>query len=189
MDIHQIKKYWADTDEEVYTYKPSQLDNTRLLKTTIYFLINCGLPDSCAPGLSFDECTGITIPTPNQVFNIEIDELNDYLMIGSNGSGDPVCIDLNNDNEIVYLNHDNYFEKVYMNASVHQLTECIIRYSGFYASLDPRFENNTFIKRKFSDEEFIRVCEDFKTIDGKCLLDNNCWKAELDYLLWERENQ
>ena len=189
MDIQQINKYWADTDEELYTYKSSQLDNSRLSRTTINFLINCGLPDSCAPGLSFDDCEVITIPTPNQVFHIEIDELNDYLMIGSNGSGDPICIDLNLQNEIVYLNHDNDFERVYMNSSVHQLIECIIRYRDFHASLDPRFENNTFIKRKFSDDEFSKVCDDFKAIDGKCLLDNNCWKAELDYLLWERDNE
>ncbi|WP_416437703.1 hypothetical protein [Phnomibacter sp. MR] len=189
MDIHQIKKYWTNTDEELYTYKPSQLENPRLLQTTIDFLVNCGLPDSCAPGLSFDECNGTAIPTPNQVFNIDIDELNDYLMIGSNGSGDPVCIDLNNKNEIVYLNHDNDFERVYMNASVKQLTECIIRYKDFHASLNPRFENNTFFRRKFTDEEFSKVCNDFKSIDDKCLVENNCWKAELDYLLWERDNE
>jgi hypothetical protein len=156
MDIHQIKKYWSDTGEELYTYKSSQLDNPRLSDTTIDFLVNCGLPDSCAPMLSFDDCDNATIPTPNQVFNIDIDELNDYLMIGSNGSGDPICIDLNNENEIVYLNHDNDFERVYMNSSVHQLTECVIRYRNFYASLDPRFENNIFIRRKFSNEEFLK---------------------------------
>ena len=189
MEIHQINKYWSDSEEELCIYKTSQLDNPRLLKFTSDFLVNCGLPENCAPGLSFDHYKDTTIPTPNEVFNIYIDELKDYLMIGSNGSGDPVCIDLNNNNEIVYLNHDNDFERVYMNSSIHQLAECIIRYRDFHASLDPRFENNTFIKRKFSDEEFSKVCNDFKAIDDKCLEENNCWKAELDYLLWERDNE
>jgi hypothetical protein len=189
MNIHQIIKYWANTEEMLYAYKPSQLDNPRLSKATIDFLVNCGLPDSCTPGLSFDNCNEPTVPTPNQLFNIDLDELNDYLIIGGNGSGDPICIDLNNENEIVYLNHDNDFERIYMNSSVHQLTECIIRYREFHASLDPRFENNTFIKRKFSDEEFSKVYDDFKQIDDKSSLDNNCWKAELDYLLWERDNE
>jgi hypothetical protein len=189
MNIHQINKYWTDSEEKLYAYKPSQLDNPRLLRATIDFLTNCGLPNSCAPGLSFHRYDDTTVLTPNQVFNIDLDELNEYLMIGSNGCGDPVCIDLNTENEIVYLNHDNDFERVYMNGSVHQLTECIIRYRDFHASLDPRFENNTFFRRKFSDEEFSQVCEDFKAIDDKCLLDNNCWKAELEYLLWERDNE
>ena len=189
MNIDQINRYWADTEEKLYTYKLSQLDNPKILNSTIIFLTKCGLPQSCAPGLSFQGYGDTTSLSPNQVFNIDIEELNDYIMIGSNGCGDPVCIDLNNENEIVYLNHDNYFERIYMNGSVLQLTECIIRYQEFHASLNPRFENKTFIKRKFSDEEFSRVCEEFKAIDNKCLLDNNCWKAELEYLLWERDNE
>ncbi len=189
MDIHQIKKYWADIGEKLYTYNLSQLDNPRLLKTTNDFLINCGLPNSCAPGLSFNDSEQTTIQTPNQVLHIDFDELNDYLMIGNNGSGDPICIDLNNENEIVYLNHDNYFQRIYMNSSVHQLTECIIRYRDFHFSLDPRFENNTFIQRKFSDEEFSKLRYDFNEIDDKCILDDNCWRAELNYLLWERDNE
>ena len=76
-----------------------------------------------------------------------------------------------------------------MNSSVQQLIECIIRYRDFYASLDPRIENNMLVKRKFSDEEFDKICKDFQQIDDKSLSDNNCWKAELDYLLWERDNE
>ena len=189
MNIHQINKYWADNKEELCTYKSFQCDNPRILKSTIDFLINCGLPKSCAPGLSFDKYHETTIPTPNQVFKIDIDELNDYLMIGSNGSGDPVCIDLNNENEIVYLNHDNDFERVYMNSSVQKMIECIIRYKDFHASLDPRFENSVLVKRKFHDEEFFSLCNDFRTIDGKCLENDNCWNAELNELLWERDNE
>lgn len=191
MDIQQIIEYWAGTEVRLYTYKPSQLDNLPLSKATINFLVNCGLPDSCAPGLSFDNCNASTIPTPNQIFDIDIDieELNDFLMIGSNGSGDPICIDLKNENEIVYLNHDNGFERIHMNSSIHQFTECVIRYREFHDSLDPRFENNIFLKRKFLDEEFSRVCNDFMKIDDKSLWNNSCWKAELDLLLWERDNE
>jgi hypothetical protein len=108
-------------------------------------------------------------------------------MIGNNGSGDPVCINLNNKNEIVYLNHDNDFEKVFINRSVHQLAECIIKYKDFNSSLNPRFQNNILIKRKFSDNEFSRICDEFRQIDNQSLLNNSCWKAELDYLLWERD--
>ena len=189
MDINQIKKYWTNSEEQIYTYKSSQLLNSRLLSTTIEYLINCGLPDGCAPGLSFNNCDKATIPTPNDIFNLSFEELNDFLMIGSNGCGDPVCIDLNSNNEIVYLNHDNYFERVFMNSSVIQLAECIIRQKDFHTSLNPQIVNNTFISRKFSNEEFDKLCEEFMQIDNKSLLENSCWKAELNYLLWERDNE
>jgi hypothetical protein len=52
-----------------------------------------------------------------------------------------------------------------------------------------------FIKRRCPatvlKKTHLRVCGDTsgKSIDDKCLLDNNWWKAELDYLLWERDNE
>ena len=49
----------------------------------------------------------------DEVLSIDFDGLNNYLMFGSNGCGDPVCIDLSGQGEIVYLNHDNYFERIY----------------------------------------------------------------------------
>ena len=189
MDIQQVLKYWTDIQENLHKYNFTQLSNPRLSKATIDFLITCGLPESCAPGLSFDNYNELTIPTPNEVFKIDNDELNDFLMIGSNGSGDPVCIDSKNENEIVYLNHDNDFEKIFMNSSAQKLAECIIRYSEFNASLNARFENNAFLKRKFSDEEFSQVCSDFNQIDDRSLQENACWKQELDCLLWERDNE
>ena len=189
MDIKSIKKYWLDKNIQLNTYKPAQLDNPRLLKSTIEFLNECGVPDSCAPGLSFDKCEEKTIPTPNQVFNIDLEDLQEYLMIGNNGSGDPICIDLNVKNEIVYLNHDNYFERVFMNSTVHQLIQSIIRYQEFYASLNPKIENDIFTKRKFSDDEFAQLKEDFIQIDSQSLSENSCWNAELEYLLWERDNE
>lgn len=189
MEILQIRQYWATKKEVMHTYKTSQLNNPLLSQETIHFLISCGLPKSCAPGLSFDDFGKDSILTPNQVLNIDINELNNYLMIGNNGCGDPICIDVNNDNNIVYLNHDNYFERIFINSSIQQLTECIIKYEEFYASLEPKIENNIFITRKFSDKEFNEVCKNFQQIDDKCLINNNCWKAELDFLVWERDNE
>ena len=39
MKIHQIKKYWTDTGEKLYTYKLSQMNNPPLLKATVDFFI------------------------------------------------------------------------------------------------------------------------------------------------------
>ncbi|OQP50196.1 hypothetical protein A4D02_27595 [Niastella koreensis] len=93
------------------------------------------MPESCAPGLSFDHYEQLAIPAPNEVFNIYIDELKDYLMIGSNGSADPICIDLNNNNEIVYLNHDNYFERIYMTLFGTSCDRTFYRFTFNYAHL------------------------------------------------------
>lgn len=33
-------------------------------------------------------------------------------------TGDSICIDTNADDKIIYLNHDNHFERVHMNESL-----------------------------------------------------------------------
>jgi len=184
-----IRKYWSSKGELLYTYKLSQLDNPRLLKSTIEYLSQCGFPRQSAPALSFDYWDKETIPTPNQVLGIDLEELENYLMIGNNGSGDPICIDLDLVNQVVYLNHDNYFERVFMNGSVSQLIESIIQYQIFYTSLNPKYENDVFSKRAFSDEEFNELKADFLKIDIYSLNKNSFWDMELEYLLWERENE
>jgi len=109
-------------------------------------------------------------------------------MFGSNGSGDPICIDTSQRNEIVYLNHDNYFERIFINKSVLQFAICLIKYQDFFASLiNPSPDD--FSKRKFADEEFSNLRREFIDIDRMCLADNSFWSAELEGLLWERDNE
>ena len=181
MNIQQIKKYWIDNDEKLNSYKLSQLDNPRLSKATIDFLVNCGLPGSCAPFLFFDDCETPTIPTPNQVFSIDIEELNDYLWIGSNGYGDPVCIDLNNNNEIVYLNHDNDSERVFINSSVETLSECLIIYRNFISSVNATNDSN-YLERNFSDKVVEQLKQDLSEVDPKCIEENTMWGMDLKYM-------
>lgn len=181
MMLQQIKEYWINKGEDLNTYKLSQLNNPRLSKPTIDFLMNCGMPSSAAPFLSFDDCQLETIPTPNQVFGIEIDQLNDYLWIGSNGSGDPVCIDLYNNNEIVYLNHDNDFERVFMNSGLEALSRCLIIFKDFISSVNASNESN-YLDRNFSDKVVEQLRQDLSEIDPKCVEENAMWGMDLQYL-------
>jgi len=178
MNTQQIKTYWMDQDTKLSSYKPFQLSNSRLLKSTIDFLVDCGLPDSCAPCLSFDECYFMEIPTPNQVFDIDIAELNDYLWIGSNGSGDPVCIDLLNNNEIVYLNHDNDFERVFMNSNVITLSKCLMVYSNFIEKINATNVSN-WLDRNYSDEVVEQLKQELSEVDPRCIEENTMWSMEL----------
>jgi hypothetical protein len=188
MEIQAYKKYWSDKDETLLTYSPIQVDETKVDGDTFSFLTSWGLPSQAAPFLSFDLIQEGKLWTPNQVFKIDFEGLDSYLMIGSNGSGDPICIDTSQGNEIVYLNHDNYFERIFINKSVLQFAICLIKYQDFFASLiNPSPDD--FSKRKFADEEFSNLRREFIDIDRMCLADNSFWSAELEGLLWERDNE
>ncbi|MFY7733022.1 MAG: SUKH-4 family immunity protein [Bacteroidia bacterium] len=188
MDIQQLKKYWEVNGEQLYTYSPSQVDKTKVNYESFIFLTTCGLPSDAAPFLSFGELQEDKLRTPNEVFKIDFEGLSDYLMFGSNGSGDPVCLDTTKHSQIVYLNHDNYFERIFINESILQFAVCLTMYRDFILSLVDQTSDD-FGRRKFLDTEFEQLKSDFKNIDSSSLSDNSFWAAELDSLLWERDNE
>lgn len=48
-----------------------------------------------------------------------------YRIIGSNGSGDMICLDDAAQGRVVYVNHDRHMEVVLMNSSVTALGMCL----------------------------------------------------------------
>ena len=187
MDIQLLRKYWQDNGEKLYTYSPAQVDKSKFDSEALIFLTTCGLPCDAAPFLSFSEIKEGKLLTPNQRFKIDFDGLGDYLMFGSNGSGDPICIDTIDKSQIIYLNHDSYFEKVFINSSILQFAVSLTKYRDFIISIIDQTSED-YERRKFSDTEFEDLKNMFTNIDKFSLTDNSFWTAELDALLWEREN-
>ena len=188
MDIESYKKYWSNSGETLHTYSPTKVDRSKVDNETFVFLTTCGLPSDAAPFLSFSELQEDKLFTPNQVFGIDFEGLDNYLMFGSNGSGDPVCIDTVRQNEIVNLNHDKYFERIFINGSISQFALCLAQYRDFILSLVD-MASGDFSRRKFSDEEYMQLKTSFLNIDKTSLTDNSFWTVELEGLLWERNNE
>ena len=110
------------------------------------------LPDSAAPCVSFKEAAH-----PKPIYDVfaspsdwSLDDrqrLMPFPMIGSDGAGNPICLDMNT-GEIVLLDHEDWFHtKMFVNSSVQQLAECLLAYNcendrdrflGFVAKVDPR---------------------------------------------------
>jgi hypothetical protein len=109
-------------------------------------------------------------------------------VIGYNGSGDPICIDVQTGKEIVYLNHDRSFERVRMNETIEHFSRSLLAYKLFYTSLLNLTDPDDFSLRKFSDTEFLQLQTEFREIDSKALDMGTFWKMELDALLWERDH-
>jgi len=188
MNIQQLKQYWQDGGEKLYTYSPSHIDKAKVNDETFTFLTTCGFPSDVAPSLNFGEIQDDKLLTPNQVFRLDFEGLNDYLMFGSNGFGDPICVDTIKRNQIVYLSHDNYFESVFINNNILQFAVCLTKYRDFILSLIDKASDD-FTERKFTDIEFKQLKSDFINIDSMSLSVNSFWAAALDGLLWERDNE
>ncbi len=93
------------------------------------FVTTAGLPESASPWLSFD-------------FNVDgriapVDTFPHMIAIGSNSSGDDVCLDVNDNYSLVYLNHDDLFRRIFINSSVSLFAECLCLYLGRRHRNDP----------------------------------------------------
>ena len=93
------------------------------------FLTTVGLPESASPWLSFDfNLHGRVTP---------VDAYPHMIAIGSNSSGDDVCLDANDNYSVVYLNHDDSFRPIFINSSVPLFAECLCLYLGHRHRNDP----------------------------------------------------
>src|SRR2546423_2939162 len=85
-------------DSELVTAPPDKAASTRLSVAAREFLVQAGLPKSCAPCLCFEE-VGKGLPRIWELYSPtgwkpeEKAPLELYLMLGSDGGGSPICVD------------------------------------------------------------------------------------------------
>lgn len=93
------------------------------------------LPSEAAPFLSFGDASGQKhifeiFGFPEQWSDTERERLSEYVVLGSDGSGNPIC-ERDSDKAIVLVDHDDGFNTVqFVNSSVQQLQESLLAYFG-----------------------------------------------------------
>ena len=101
-------------------------------------MVACGtdvLPAEAAPCLTFDQAAQPApiwevFGSPPQWSAVERERLAPYRMIGSDGAGNPICIEQAT-GAVVLLDHEDRFRTVEpVNSSVRQLAECLLAYMG-----------------------------------------------------------
>ena len=182
MNIELIKGYWQNCNEILYTYLPENINQARIGQKTFMFLVSCGFPLSVAPGIDFPQIAMGSLLSPDKIFQITDESLERYLMLGNNGCGDPVCIDTNENDEIIFLNHDNDFQRFFINSNIEKFAQCLIIYREFIREVNKEDATN-WIERRFQNSQIVQLRNDLKNIDNKCLADNTMWTFEIDSLL------
>lgn len=188
MDLNTYKTYWRENHERLQVVDFLQIDELNINKNTLTFLTTWGLPSSAAPFLSFSELSEYEILPVNTFFNLDWPELDSFLVIGTNDSRDPICIDKNVEEEIVYINHDNDFERIYINQDIYKFAGSLIRYHQFISLLIDDSSLN-YERKKFTNESFEELKSDFLKIDSTSLDEDTFWSSELNALLWERDHE
>jgi hypothetical protein len=124
----------------------------------VRFLTSAGLPREAAPFLGFDAYS-----------EAELENLyessfapRDLFPLGSNGSGDPLGIELPS-GAVVYLNHDDGMGRVFVNSSLSQFAESLVLYQELRHS-----------------RELHALLERIAAIDPPAISDGSMWRIEAD---------
>ncbi|PHR88855.1 MAG: hypothetical protein COA78_36175 [Blastopirellula sp.] len=145
-----------DVSQLIY-FDYNTLVNNGVLKETAQFLSTEGFPENSAPFLSF------SISDDSKIESLlnGIDDSTNYYPIGSNGSGDIIAVQKDNDN-IVYFNHDDFHKKIFINSNIRK----------FFDSL------YLFQESKINKVESLSI-NDFIKIDSNCNSKNSMWPNEV----------
>jgi hypothetical protein len=128
------------------------------------------------------------LETVNQKWSLGNPDYDKYVAIGFNGSGDPIAINLVNQ-ELVYLNHDNNFEEVFVNSDTKRFALSVLRIQSFVEQLK-KVNSDSFCETEFSDEQLEQLIQDIKSIDPNVFkIENSHWKFTLDNYKRERDDE
>jgi hypothetical protein len=162
MDTQEFIKKWTTIGEHHVRVDKSNSDKFNLGSAAYDFLFITGMPSEFRD-LNFDYLKEDKLKTVNQKWKLENSDFDKYLSIGFNGSGDPIVINLDTQ-ELIYLNHDNYFEEVLINSDLKKFAMSVLRIKDFDEKLK-KLKPDSFFETEFSEEQLNQLIDDLKRID------------------------
>lgn len=106
------------------TFPKERLDELKIDAPSLALMRDVGFPEEAAPFLSFNGNEKTVLQKLTSVFSSLGAEYEKYKILGTNGSGDFICID-ESDGSVVYLNHDSNMRRVFINSSLIKFAESL----------------------------------------------------------------
>ena len=125
------------------------LDDGAFPSAAARFLVEAGLPQRCAPFLTFEEValgplTLVRRYGAHQFRASDLPRLAPFYVLGSDGAGNPLCLDVALGGEIAMLDHEDCFRtRTFVASSVATLAEALlilhtVPHKDFVEQLRPR---------------------------------------------------
>jgi hypothetical protein len=186
----EFRDIWTNAGDTLIAFPPSRLLGLGLEPKTMNFLMQAGLPIDAAPFLSFvdnseNKYKGIVRLTDQYDFLEE--EFKKWIVIGSCSDGDPIAINVQLNDQIDWLDHDNYFEPGFFNSSIEAFAECLVICRDFATRVNRENGDFAFIDGNFGDDQFDDFRRDLLKADKLALCDNSFWNEELEMYLAMRD--
>jgi hypothetical protein len=146
-----------------------------------HWLASVGLPDSAAPFLGFGHGGKRAMQEVSEISTLLPAAMHGrYRTIGSNGSGDPVVLDMQRFGAIYYLNHDDLFRPILINSAVRQLACCLAMFRQFTSETIRVNGRQAFLDRDFPSGSIKSLEGAIRAIDPNSMNLGTFWHDEIE---------
>ncbi len=187
----EFKNKWTTDTDTLFPLSIDRLQNLNLRQTTIDFLNEAGLPDNVAPYLSLVKDTSDLFDGINKLtkqYDFLEKEYEKFVVIGADGSGNPLAIDTAEGDKIVWLDHEDMFSSRYVNRSISELAETLLIYRDFISEILRDNGEDAYLDSNFTDTQFEALKQKINLVDSQALIEDGFWKDELEMLLANRQD-
>jgi len=191
MTTSEFKIAWAQYSGDLRPISIPTLEKFNLSPSTMEFLNLSGLPEDAAPFLSFVSDTDSknkydSIDFLTNWFDFLSPEYSKYIVIGSDGCGDIIALNTDEDCIVEWLDHEDGFSPRFMNTSVLHLANCLAIYNQFIGAIKKENGEDAYMDANFSKTQFETLYDLLKSIDGKSVTEG-FWQTDLDALIAQRD--
>ncbi|HLS36725.1 MAG TPA: hypothetical protein VK023_00510 [Sphingobacterium bovisgrunnientis] len=176
---------WYAKDEKPSEWLVGNLSNLNKveLKTNTKLFLLKGFPRDAPLYIFFNkenECLWVESITKGWLH----EGYDNYIQFGSDGAGNPICIDLNDNDSIWILDHDNDFEEIYINQKIDYYAQCLLVYKNFLYDIADKYGDDAWYDGLYKENDIIDLKKSFEQID-KTIFDvyKSYWRLTIDDLL------
>lgn len=191
MTQEQFRQTWTSYEDNLSPLSPESLVGLNLKPETASFLTNVGLPSDAAPFLSFVQYNADIYNTINKLtqhYDFLEPDFEKYVVIGSCSDGDIIAVNTEDNDIVVWLDHEDYFSSLFFNSSINSLAECLLIYRDFIQNILRENGEDAYINSEFTDEQFDSLKQKLSAADFKAITEDGFWKSSLEMELAMRQD-
>lgn len=172
---------WGKDDRTWIRFPMKALKSLSILEADKTFLSQAGLPVSAAPFLNFTAPDSGELPTLAALWDLA-EAFAAYREIGSDGGGNSIALDENNNGEVVLIDHDNDFSRQLVNTSIPQLAESLLAYRKLVNDMSDECRDDTVLGGKPSPSACKALRNELTRIDPAAMQAGCFWHNEVEML-------
>lgn len=178
------KDIWNLTEFENWLISNDENLSKNGLKEKTITVLKEGFPEDAAPFLSFySEDEFLKLESVNETLGINEKMLSELICFGSDGCGNPICIDKKSNERIIILDHEDNFEQIFVNSDIENFTQSLLAYRNLITDVKNRLGENSFSNYQYSFDDVEIFKAKLKSIDSKSLENNSFWNGEIETLI------